>query len=294
MKRVAFVLLGLALAHQADGGILFSALRDGTWQIYYQASLTSAPRAVGGGSALDEGAPAASRGGRRVAFEIPGQGIRVCPMAGSGDCVSVSAGGSATRPVWEPRSGELVFVRYVADAGGEDSEILATRDGLTGFGPLVTQTGSQDDPDVSPDGRWLVYSSAQTLALYRAGVVVVRHLWLLDLATGTPRMLVPGAHQDMHPDVSPDGQTIAFASDRSGRFEIWTLGMDGEGLTQITYGDGTKTWPTWSPDGKTLMYSMSYEGRQELWLVGTDGRGARKHEPFGPGTEVPLRDADWN
>jgi TolB protein len=280
----------LTVAASSEAGLAYTALRDGLWQIVYQESPGSAPKIIGANLGADASAPALSPDGKRVAFEVAGQGILVCPLAGGADCQTVQTGiGSAVRPAWDPQSGELVFVRFTASPAGEDSEILVTQNGLQAIRPLVTHTGSQDDPDVSPDGRFLAYSSGLVISLRQSGVRVVRQLWVMDLASGVPTLLVPGTHQDIHPDWSPDGKWLAFASDRSGDFEIWVVRSDGTGLRQVTSGPGSKTWPAWSPDGRKILYTRSSEGKQGLWLVGADGAGAA---PFDAGSEE-SRDADW-
>jgi TolB protein len=274
----------------AEAGVTYTSLRDGLWQVVHQDQPTSAPQVVGRELGADASAPSLSPDGQRVAFEVPGQGILICPVQAGAGCQTLKTDiGSAVRPTWD-RSGELVFVRYVADTSSEESEILTTQNGLRDVRPLVHQTGNQDNPDLSPDGRLLVYDSAQTISLRRAAVQVVRHLWIMELDTGVPRLLVAGAQQDIQPDWSPDGQWIAFASDRSGDFEIWVVRADGSGLKQVTSGPGTKTWPAWSPDGKKILYTRSHEGKENLWLVGVDGSGP---EPFGAGADAQLRDADW-
>lgn len=57
---------------------------------------------------------------------------------------------------------------------------------------------------------------------------------------------------DRYPRWSPDGKQIAFVSDRSGVYEIWTIDADGTNLRQVTFGGlpGT-SFPLWSPDGGT-------------------------------------------
>jgi Tol biopolymer transport system component len=53
---------------------------------------------------------------------------------------------------------------------------------------------------------------------------------------------------------SPDGQRIAWSSDRSGEFQIWTMNNDGSDKRQITNGHAAHGWPQWSPDGTLLAY----------------------------------------
>lgn len=281
-------LLAALFAVPAQAGIVYTALQDGTWVLHYQAGPGAPPRAIRKDLGLDASAPALSPDGKQVAFEIPGQGILVCPLEGAAQCRPVKPeSGSAVRPAWNSTNGELVFARYVVDARGEESDLV------TETGPLLLQTGNQDEPDVSPDGRRLVYSSAQTIGMHRAGVQVVRQLWILDLAGGVARQVLAGNSQDIHPDWSPSGDEIAFASDREGTFDIWIVKLDGTGLRRVTSGPGAKTWPAWSPDGKTILYSVTRDGRQELEMIDRDGKNPRPFRPFGDGSDVQLRDADW-
>lgn len=287
-------LLAAIAAVPARAGIVYTALQDGTWVLHHQADPGAPPRAIRQDLALDASAPALSPDGTRVAFEVPGQGILVCPLEGTAQCRPVRPDlGSAVRPAWNPASGELVFARYVVDARGEESDLVTTGEQLARTSPLLLQTGNQDEPDVSPDGRLLVYSSAQTIGLHRAGVQVVRQLWVLDLTNGVARQVLAGNSQDIHPDWSPSGEEIAFASDREGTFDVWTVKMDGTGLRRVTSGAGAKTWPAWSPDGKTILYSVTRDGRQELEMIDRDGKNPRPFRPFGAGSDVQLRDADW-
>ncbi|HSS22366.1 MAG TPA: protein kinase [Pyrinomonadaceae bacterium] len=60
---------------------------------------------------------------------------------------------------------------------------------------------------------------------------------------------------DRYPRWSPDGKKIAFASDRSGSYEIWMIDTDGTNLKQVTFASAPGTsFPLWSPDGKKLLF----------------------------------------
>jgi eukaryotic-like serine/threonine-protein kinase len=75
---------------------------------------------------------------------------------------------------------------------------------------------------------------------------------------GTPlHRLTDDAAQDIVPRWSPDGEWIAFLSDRSGKYEIWKVKPDGSGLSQMTNEPGREVIaPVWSPDGKKLLYQI--------------------------------------
>jgi len=76
--------------------------------------------------------------------------------------------------------------------------------------------------------------------------------------TGTPlRRLTDDVAQDIVPRWSPDGQWIAFLSDRSGKYEIWRVRPDGSGLAQMTHEpDREVIAPVWSPDSSKLLYQI--------------------------------------
>jgi Tol biopolymer transport system component/tRNA A-37 threonylcarbamoyl transferase component Bud32 len=118
--------------------------------------------------------------------------------------------------------------------------------------PALKGTRPIRDHETSPDGEWVAFTEAGV----REDLFVAR-------VDGTRyRRLTDDAFRDRGPAWAPDGTRIAFYSDRSGDYELWTIRPDGSGLVQLTSGTGTAGFPTWSPDGKTIAF-----GAKKLYLV---------------------------
>ena len=67
---------------------------------------------------------------------------------------------------------------------------------------------------------------------------------------------VPDGSQSGAPDISPDGEHIAYVSNESGDFGIWVMAADGSGQHPVLETPGVDyLQPRWSPDGSRLAVS---------------------------------------
>ena len=92
-------------------------------------------------------------------------------------------------------------------------------------------------PSISPDGKTVVFSFKG-------------NLYTVSSEGGEARQLTAHQAHDYAPVWSPDGKTIAFASDRFGNFDIYTIPAKGGVPTRITTNSAKETPWTFTPDGR--------------------------------------------
>ncbi|MBS1796716.1 MAG: winged helix-turn-helix domain-containing protein [Acidobacteria bacterium] len=87
-----------------------------------------------------------------------------------------------------------------------------------------------------------------------------RHLWLMNADGGDRERISPNDWNDLMPDVSPDGRTIVFISNRGGTYELWTSDIDGSRPRQLTFGNLGVWAPRFAPDGRSVYYEIRDSG----------------------------------
>ena len=100
----------------------------------------------------------------------------------------------------------------------------------------------------------------------------------------------------MDQDISANGQKIAFRSNRSGSFEIWTSDSDGSNPIQLTsLGAPNTGTPRWSPDGQQIAFDSRKEGHSDIYVIKAEGGSARRltTEPFENNVPSWSRDGRW-
>lgn len=142
----------------------------------------------------------------------------------------------------------------------EESTTLT--DGMEGLARVsFAEEGADFDPVVSRDGKFMVFASTQHRPT--SDIYIKR----IDGRTVTQLTADPG--NDIMPAISPKGDRVAFASDRSGSWKIYVMSAQGGQAVQLTSDSAMDLHPTWSPDGTRLAFCRlgQMSGRWELWVL---------------------------
>ena len=163
--------------------------------------------------------------------------------------------------------GEIVMA---SSRGGKFQLYAAERANLAQLAKITTDTSNATDPAFSADGSRIAYVSTSP---GNAEIYVMN-------ADGTsPTRLTIEPSGDGRPVFTPDGQTVLFHSARTaGKQQIWSVNVDGSGLTQITR-DSVNLSPTVSPDGQTVAYVSLRDKNYDIWLMARDGSNQRRFTP---------------
>ncbi len=168
-------------------------------------------------------------------------------------------------------------------AGRRDLYRASWATGVTRLERLTRDDYDDLDPDVSPDGRWVAFSSDRC---ERGGQY---SLFRMSLETGALETLSdPGAGDDRQPVYSPDGAWIAFTSTRGGTSDLWVRAAEpSREARRVTRLLGPATDPDWLPDGRGLLFTGQNAVHFHTYRVGFTP-DTLKAEPETGGPHTPV------
>ncbi len=127
--------------------------------------------------------------------------------------------------------------------------------------PLWITRGDREisNPSLSPNGEEYVL---------RLPSRTQEDIGIINKDGSNQRMLMNDKFRDRLPRWSPDGKKIAFHSDRSGKYQIWTINPDGSNAQQITFSEAIgATAAVFSPDGSRLAFTEINAKTQSSFIL---------------------------
>jgi pSer/pThr/pTyr-binding forkhead associated (FHA) protein len=221
--------------------------------------------------------PAVNASGQRIAFrswKADNRGLIERAIQG-GDIWRFNSFFEAARPAFSPDGQTILFH---SREGGDVPAIYRT----VGTDHQVLRRESVpiqgESPAWTPDGRFV----------YRGCLGGSCGLILCNIDGSFPFQLTYDP-SDTNPAVSPDGQSVAFMSHRTGNWHVYTVGIDGTGLTQLTADTANDGLPVWSSDGRTVAFVSDRDGAWAMWAMNTNGKNQRPLFDLGGSIDGQVR-----
>lgn len=194
----------------------------------------------------------------------------------------------STRPVTGDEASTRSQLYLLRLDGGEPRRVTSLPNGVNGcsFSPdgarlaCLSRSGPSDRKAPSSDVR---HYTGLTYKFNDTGWFDDRksHIWIIDVATGAATQLTSGDQwNDSDPQWSPDGNRIAFVSNRTGReqdgdddSDVWVVAVSGGEPRKLSDHPDSDTSPRWSPDGKSIAFIGRIKDGDPpmLWLVPSAG-----------------------
>jgi len=241
---------------------------------------------------------------------------------------------SSGNPEWSPDS---QWIAYRGRVGDKSGLVVAKPDGSGArwlaelSGTNAPLPGSGRTIAWAPDGKRIVFVSSvagpETADATGDPIVITRylykpdaaegmtrfndnrrlHLFMVDVASGRVEQLTDGAFYEHSVDWSPNGQEIAFLTNRDAdhdeffNYDVFVMKLADKSIRRLSATESNEYHPRWSPDGKMLAFQATKRGLTDrettmedthAWVVNADGASRREiHDRQSTG---PARmDAGW-
>ena len=167
-------------------------------------------------------------------------------------------------PAFSPDGQIFVWTSHQAGQGllyskglEKKEEIKVTHD----WGQSLREIGGS----FAPDGLRICYASTLQGSY---------QIWYISSIGSVGSYLTKTQHpfRDASPVWSPTGETIAFYSNHSGNWDIWSVQATGRSEpVPLTSWESNELYPTWSPDGLKIAFTIDKEGNSDIWLMDSNG-----------------------
>jgi Tol biopolymer transport system component/serine/threonine protein kinase len=206
--------------------------------------------------------------GRPVIGNIAPSSIWIVPTKEGAPVQVTDNGYLNVSPVWTPDGRNLLFVSN--QGGSRDVYQLPLNTSSEPAGPPIRLTTGLNAHtiSISADGKKLAYSVFN----YTSNIWSSRIPKGEAISISEAQPVTEGNQAIEGIGVSPDGQWLAFDSNRSGNQDIYKMPMGGGELQKLTTHPSDDFMPSWSPDGKEIVFYSFRKGNRDIHLMTPEGR----------------------
>lgn len=158
------------------------------------------------------------------------------------------------QPCWTP-DGKRLF--YCSDLNNDCEVFSINPDGSENRNLTWSQNSSDMAPSVSPDGKNITFISNRNGKF---------ELFLMDVNGFGQRRLISLDGDIREPAWGANGP-IAFALEKGGTSNLFTVSPDGKGLRQLTDGQSWDGQAAWSHDASKLAFASNRSGSPDIWIL---------------------------
>jgi TolB protein len=169
-------------------------------------------------------------------------------------------------PVQSPIDGAYLFARIGNERDMGDLWITSEDEKEQKI--IVRSIGLQYPPAWSPNGKSIAYIAG--------GGRQPRELSIIDVNGINNRQITHNKSLEILPAYSPDSNSIVYASNITGNFEIWLIDIVSGRNIQLTFDKSLDTRPCWSPDGQKILFASRRSGNLQLWIMNKDGTSQKQ------------------
>jgi len=157
-------------------------------------------------------------------------------------------------------------ILYVSNQSGNKELFLMDWDGFNSQ-QLTSNRSINISPDVSPDGREVIFTS------YKRGNP---DLYKRALSSNLEVPVSNRSGLNITGAWSPNGSRIALSLSKDGNTEIYTVAKDGSSPNRLTISHAANLSPSWTPDGNRLAFVSDRLGKPQIFIMDANGGNVRR------------------